>query len=96
MLAVTAGGSIVGCLVARSFPTSEHVIALNGPVTSTGGRYPVQFAPTPQVLDERKAMTDEEMKRLAKRLGLPKVMWDTPEFRKHLIRLYNAGRNGEF
>lgn len=41
-------------------------------------------------------MSDEEMKRLAKRLGLPKVMWDTPEFRKYLIRLYNAGRNGEF
>jgi hypothetical protein len=33
-------------------------------------------------------MSDADMKTLAKRLGLPKIMWDTPEFRAHLIRLY--------
>lgn len=40
-------------------------------------------------------MSDAEMKRLARRLGLPKIMWDTPEFRKHLIRLYYAGKDGD-
>lgn len=40
-------------------------------------------------------ITDEEIQRLAKRLNLPKSMWDTPEMRKHLIRIYAAGARGE-
>lgn len=37
-------------------------------------------------------MRDAEMKALAKSLNLPKIMWDTAEFREHLGRLVAASQ----
>ena len=35
-------------------------------------------------------MTDDGIRVLAKRLGMPKIMWDTHGFREHLLRLHDA------